>query len=79
VTSSVVPIGEVIVTVDGSLESCSTDLVNGMGSCALTLAQPGTYTLTASFDGATGFLPGSDIETHVVKAISWLFLPVVVK
>jgi hypothetical protein len=72
-----IPAGDVIVTVSGDPASCSAALVNGLGSCELTLDAPGDYTLTADYGGAARFLASSDSETHNVK--SMLYLPAVMK
>jgi len=72
--------GEVTISVSGSPVTCSATLVNGTGSCELTLATPGSYTLVADYGGAALFLASSDSETHsVVPVTQWLYLPAVLK
>jgi len=66
------PPGWVTVTVSGSSETCSDELVDGSGSCQLTLNSPGEYTLTATYEGGEGFLPSSDNESHTVTKINTL-------
>lgn len=63
------PSGWVTVTVSGSSETCSDELVDGSGSCQITLNSPGEYTLSADYTGGDGFLPSSDSETHAVTKI----------
>jgi hypothetical protein len=81
VTSTVgTPTGNVTVTASDSPASCSASLTNGLGSCQLTLAEPGLYTLTAAYGGAAGFAPSSDSKTHtVIAAATRLYLPMVVR
>jgi predicted outer membrane repeat protein len=81
VTSALgLPTGSVTVTVSGDPASCSAAIVNGLGSCELTLATIGDYTLTADYGGAARFLASSDSETHSVKSATlWLYLPAVLK
>jgi len=75
VTSALsIPTGSVTVTVSGDPATCSAALVGGLGSCELTLATPGEYTLIADYGGAVHFLASSDSETHIVESTT-LYLP----
>ena len=75
VTSALsIPTGSVTVTVSGDPVSCSAPLVDGLGSCDLTLATPGIYTLTADYGGAVHFLASSDSEIHIVESTT-IYLP----
>jgi hypothetical protein len=65
-----VPAGEVNITVSGSSENCSDDLVGGMGNCQITLDSYGEYTLIATYTGDEDYLPSSDSEPHMVTKIS---------
>jgi hypothetical protein len=61
------PSGSVTVTVAGETETCTDTLTNGTGGCQITLDNPGTYTLTASYSGDGDFLPSSTTEQHTVE------------
>jgi hypothetical protein len=61
-----IPSGVVTVTVSGSSAACSSLLINGAGSCALTIGAIGTYTLTANYPGEQIYLGSDDIETHTI-------------
>ena len=64
------PTGEVTVTVNDSPATCSAMLVDGQGSCQLTLDALGVHLLTASYAGAKGFDACSDSEPHSVVPTS---------
>jgi hypothetical protein len=76
-STSGVPIGMVTVTVNDSPASCSSALVNGQGTCELTLDTPGTYTLTAAYDGVSDYASSDDSEFHSV--IPNMYLPMIHK
>jgi hypothetical protein len=75
------PSGSVTVAVAGRNEKCTKTLIEGVGSCTLSVPTPGEYILVATYSGATLFLPSSDAETHTVLAAVigdfQLFLPLV--
>jgi hypothetical protein len=82
--SSGTPSGEVTVTVAGESVSCTGALAGGTGGCQITLDDPGTYTLAASYSGDDDFLPSSTTEEHKVVeqpsvAMLRLFLPLVIR
>jgi hypothetical protein len=80
VTSTLeVPTGVVTLTVRDSPVSCSTVLVDGLGSCQLTLNKPGDYTLSAAYVGTPDILPSNDTEMHTVIDYYWRYLALVVK
>jgi hypothetical protein len=60
------PSGSVTVTVAGETESCAGTLTSGLGGCEITLNDPGTYTLAASYGGDDQFRPSSATEQHTV-------------
>lgn len=65
--SATVPIsGSVIVS--GGGQSCMAAVSNSMGSCTLTFATAGSYTITASFPGDANNQPSSDTQNLVVVA-----------
>ena len=64
------PSGIVNITVSGSLENCSDELVGGTGSCQISLGSPGEFTLNATYTGDEDYLPSSDSEPHMVTKIS---------
>jgi hypothetical protein len=54
------------VTVSGGGQSCTGAAPSG--TCALTLTEPGSVTLTASYAGSGNFAASSDDESHQVEA-----------
>jgi len=79
VTSTLgIPTGVVTVTVSDSVETCSAELVDGLGSCQIALSTPGTYTLNANYTGEENFLPSSTSELHTVD-LRRIHLPLLVK
>jgi hypothetical protein len=64
------------VTMTDGVASC-TGPASGSGSCALTLTQIGTVTLTAIYVGDGNLYASSDTETHQVIAV--LYLPLIQK
>jgi CSLREA domain-containing protein len=77
------PTGVVTVTVEGSDVICSGILFWGLGSCTLTLASPGEYSLIAAYAGDTQHIPSSTSAAHTVsepapELKNWLFLPLIV-
>lgn len=67
VTSPVGTPGGSVRISDGA-DSCSGDLTNGSGGCTIALRNSGARTLTAQYQGASGFDTSSDTEAHVVEA-----------
>jgi N-acetylneuraminic acid mutarotase len=61
------PTGSVSVTASGSTESCLGGLINGVGSCFLTLNAAGPYTLTARYNGDSNFNPSFSSRSHTVS------------
>jgi hypothetical protein len=76
-----VPSGVVNVTVYNEAENCSGTLNGGIGECKITLDNPGTYTLAASYQGDDTFQASSAMEAHTVvpKQLVPVFLPLVIK
>lgn len=79
-----IPTGKVSIHVSDTFETCSSKLVDGSGSCTLSISKPGLHTLTASYNGNAALLPSSDSEEHTVEALEPppddqqpLFLPLV--
>ena len=72
-----IPTGAITVTASGSLENCTGNLLDGVGTCDLTLYNTGSYTLTATFNGDGIHSNSSDIESHTV--IMEVFIPLVIK
>lgn len=73
-----IPSGSVNITVNGSSESCSGQLMGEIGSCQITLNTPGAHTLTAIYTGNDEYLPSSDIELHGVEfdgELIYIYLP----
>src|SRR4051812_30577487 len=62
----VVPLGTVSVT-DG-VESCNAPLVNGAGSCQLSMSTVGNRTIRAAYVGSAGLTGSFDTELHRVDA-----------
>jgi hypothetical protein len=62
--SSGTPSGNVTITVAGGAETCTGTVA--AGSCVLALTSAGSRTLTATYEGNTGFNGSSDTETHTV-------------
>ena len=56
------------VTVGDGVQSCAGALLNGAGSCQLSLSTAGLRTLTATFAGSPGLTGSSDTEAHTVTA-----------
>lgn len=71
------PSGVVTVTVDDNPETCTDTLVNGLGSCVISLSQPGTYTITASYGGDPFRAASSTYEAHEVSVTYRLYSPFV--
>jgi hypothetical protein len=63
-----IPTGKVSIYVSDSFETCSSKLVNGSGSCTLSISKPGLHTLTASYNGNAALLASSDSEEHTVES-----------
>jgi N-acetylneuraminic acid mutarotase len=61
-----IPTGVVTVTVRDSSDNCIGTLVNGSGSCDLSLDAPGIYTLTATYGGDYIHVGSSEKEEHSV-------------
>lgn len=55
--------------VSGGGASCVASLTNGVGSCTLVYATPGSYTLTAAYAGDAQNAPSSGTASLVVNAI----------
>jgi len=72
-----IPVGTVVVTVSNSLQSCTDDLEEGLGSCTITLDNQGTYTITASYSGDIAFAPSSDNAAHLVVEFLKVYVPLV--
>jgi predicted outer membrane repeat protein len=70
------PTGEVTVNVDSSIGTCIAPLSEGMGNCTISLHTPGTYTLSASYEGDGPFTPSSDTEEHTVSSTR-MYLPII--
>ena len=66
--SSQGPIPTGSVTVSDGVQGCSGALVNGAGSCQLSLTTVGQRTLTATYAGGPGLLGSSATEPHTVTA-----------
>jgi hypothetical protein len=73
------PTGSVTVTVSNGELSCSDDLVEGVGSCAITLESQGTYTVTATYSGDLYFSPSVDAASHLVVDFLRMFIPIVLR
>ncbi len=73
-----IPTGVVTVTVEGAAISCTGELTNGVGACALVLQSGGTYTLRATFGGNTLYLGSEALVQHTVEP-SKLYLPTIYK
>jgi hypothetical protein len=75
------PTGAVTVTVSDDPGTCSRLLTGTVGSCALTLSLPGTYTLTAAYGGDGTYVASSAAEAHTVLEVSnyYLYLPLVLR
>ena len=61
------PSGQVTVSGDGALASCTITLANGSGSCSITFAQPGNRDLTATYAGDSRFSGSSVTVKHQVS------------
>ena len=79
-----IPAGKVSVYVNDTSETCSNKLVNGAGTCELSISKPGLHTLTAAYNGNAAMNPSSDTEEHTVDQpeptpdpFQLLFLPLV--
>jgi hypothetical protein len=73
-----IPTGLVTVTVSDSVETCSGELEDGLGSCQIALSTPGDYTLNANYSGEENFLPSSASELHSVE-MRRVHLPLLLK
>lgn len=73
------PTGVVTVTVSDDPQFCVALLVGELGSCALALSVPGTYTLTATYGSEGAFASSSATELHTVEASYRLSLPVILR
>lgn len=69
-----IPAGDVLVS-SGSA-ACSGELIEGSGSCQMTITAPGTYTLTATYSGDAQYEISRDTELHVILPHS-LYLPMI--
>ena len=66
------PTGNVTVAVTGPVNSNSCSAAVGAGTCTLPgtdFPQPGSYTLTATYEGDTNFNTSLDTEPHQVNAV----------
>lgn len=61
-----VPSGLVTITIDGNDAQCIAPIVDGAGSCELSLNAAGFYTITTSYSGDEFFVGSSDLEIHSV-------------
>jgi hypothetical protein len=60
-------------------QGCSDELVEGMGSCAITLESRGAYTITATYSGDMYFSPSVDAASHLVVDFLRIFIPIVLR
>ncbi len=74
---SIIPTGTVTISVDQGTEFCIDALSGGLGSCEITINNPGNYTLIATYSGDDNFVGSVDNEAHVV--LTNLFLPLIMK
>ena len=65
-SSDGIPSGIVATMIEGSYEDCVEPLVNGVGSCEITLSSSGIYTITSRYIGDDLFIPSYDTESHIV-------------
>jgi hypothetical protein len=65
--SSLIPTGEVAISVETGSESCSGSLLEGYGSCSLMLSEPGEHTLRAEYSGDRFFEDSTNTEMHIVS------------
>jgi len=65
------PAGSVAVT-DDEGNTCTADLVNGVGSCELTSFTPGNTVLTASFAGDGFYNASTATATHLVSGLLYI-------
>jgi hypothetical protein len=61
------PTGQVTVTGETALASCTITLSNGSGNCQITFTQPGNRDITATYAGDAGFFGSADTENHQVS------------
>jgi hypothetical protein len=61
------PAAAVKATVSDDPGACTATLSRGLGSFALALAAPVTYTLTATYDGDCAYARSSDTGVHTVE------------
>ena len=73
-----IPSGIVTTTIGSGDENCILPLVDGIGSCEMTLNKPGVYTITARYSGDEFYAPSNGTENHLVIPPK-LFLPLIVK
>lgn len=73
------PTGSVTVTVSNGELSCSDDLAEGDGSCAITLESQGAYTITATYSGDLYFSPSLDATSHLVVDFLKMFIPIILR
>lgn len=76
------PSGLVTVTVGGSSETCSDQLVDGSGSCPISIDSPGRFTLTATYPGNDKYLSSVDSELHDVGSeiiFFDVFVPIILR
>lgn len=74
------PTGTVKVTVVNESQACNGMLVGGVGSCTLSLPDPGTYTLAAAYISDDGsFTSSAASEVHIVELGPHLYLPVILQ
>ena len=74
-----VPVGMVTVTTSNSQQSCSDELANGIGGCAIMLDTQGTYTITAAYAGDATFASSNDNTSHLVVDFLKLFIPIILR
>jgi len=65
------PAGSVAVT-DDEGNTCTADLVNGVGSCELTSFTPGNTVLTASFAGDSFYNASTGTANHLVSGLLYI-------
>jgi hypothetical protein len=73
------PTGTVVVSASNNAESCSDDLVSGIGSCAIKLKTKGTYTITAEYAGNLYHSPSEAIASHTVIDKLRMFIPIILR
>jgi N-acetylneuraminic acid mutarotase len=61
-----IPSGVVATTIDNSDQQCVLPIVDGKGSCELSLDAAGDYTIITQYSSDEIYLPSSDSESHIV-------------